>query len=189
MDTVTLEAMCDRSPWMWNSFFGMPGCLNDNNVVESSPCLKKISEGVFPPPWEYCMGGLRRNKPYWFRDGIYALAPSFLTSIGEPRMKMECLYAQIQVTVRKDIERALGMLQRKWTIISRPSKLVIVETMEIIMMCAILLQNMCLEERNADDLVNEVDEHSDFVVGGGVNPMWCELARLIGQTIIPADVC
>lgn len=63
-----------------------------------------------------------------------------------------------------------------------------VETMEKIMMCEIILHNMCEEEITADELVNEVDEHSDVIAGGGVNSMWCVMVRLTGQLFLQASV-
>lgn len=48
------------------------------------------------------------------------------------------------------------------------------------MKCVISLQNMCVEERTADELFSEVEGESDVVVGGGMNLMWCGLVRLTG---------
>lgn len=184
--TVTLEAICDRRLWIWHAFFGMPGCLNDINVVEASPLLEKISSGVFPPPCEFRLAGTRRNKPYWFADGIYPKAPFFMSSIQEPSSNKEKLYAKIQEAVRKDIERAFGVLQGKWNILSQPSKFMTVENMEYIVKATVIMHNMCVEERG-DDVIEDVSDDDDsIIVGGGVTPMWAGLVRLSGQSVVAA---
>ena len=109
--TVTLEAICDRSLWIWHAF---------------------------------------RQK----------------------------LFASVQEAIRKDIERAFGVLQGKFNIISRPSKFLSVEGMEDVMRCVIILDNMCVEEREVFGMEMDEEEPRDVVVGGGVPAMWCGLARV-----------
>lgn len=60
-----------------------------------------------------------------------------------------------------------------------------VETMEIVIKYVIILHNMCVEERTADDPFEDMKGESDVVVGGGINPMWCGLVHLTGQRVIP----
>ena len=56
------------------------------------------------------------------------------------------------------------------------------------MNCCIFLHYMCLEERTRDELLDEGEEESSVIVGEGLNPMWCGLVRLTGQTVIPPGV-
>lgn len=184
--TVTLEAICDRSLWIWHAFFGMPGSLNDINVVEASPIIEKIAAGTFPPPLEYRISGERRNKPYWFSDGIYPNAPFFISSIPEPVTMREKLFSSTQEAIRKDIERAFGVLQGKFNIIARPSKFMTVHTMEEVIRCTIILHNMCVEERETFNLPIEEEEATDVLVGGGVPAMWCGLERVHGSNDVQA---
>lgn len=58
---------------------------------------------------------------------------------------MEKLFATIQEAIRKDIERALGVLQEKWNILCSPSKFISVDTMEYIMKCSLILRNMFIK--------------------------------------------
>lgn len=62
--TVTLEAIRDQSLWIWHALFGIPGYLNDINVVEASPLTQKVANGEYPAPVEYRINGFRRNKLY-----------------------------------------------------------------------------------------------------------------------------
>lgn len=68
----------------------------------------------------------------------------FTSSIQQPTTKKEKLFAKMQESVRKDIERAFRVLQAKWKIIARPSNFMNVDTMPTIMVCVIVLHNMCL---------------------------------------------
>lgn len=54
---------------------------------------------------------------------------------------------------------------RKRNIILRPSKLMTVEAMVVIVKCVIIFHNMMVEERFADELVDEVENNTDVVVG------------------------
>lgn len=73
----------------------MPGSLNNINVVESLSIVEKIAEGKFRPPCEFCIGGVRRKKPYWFVDGIYPKASFFISSISEPITGKQKLFASV----------------------------------------------------------------------------------------------
>lgn len=61
--TMTLEEITDRSLWIWHAVFDMSGCLNDINVVEVTTLQNNIAQGDFPPPCEFRIRGIRRNKP------------------------------------------------------------------------------------------------------------------------------
>lgn len=63
--------------------------------------------------------------------------------------------------MRKEIERAFGVLQGKWNTISRSSKFMTVESKDVRIKCVIILHNMIVEERCADELVGEVENNTD----------------------------
>ena len=46
--TVVLEAVASKDLWIWHAFFGLPGSLNDINVVERSPLFDNVLTGKFP---------------------------------------------------------------------------------------------------------------------------------------------
>ncbi|OWY92063.1 hypothetical protein PHMEG_00039083 [Phytophthora megakarya] len=46
--TVILEAVASKSLWIWHTFYGMPGVNNDLNVLERSPLLDDVVNGVAP---------------------------------------------------------------------------------------------------------------------------------------------
>lgn len=62
--TVTLKAICDQSLWIWHEFPGMPGCLNNINVVEASSLSQKIANREYSPALKYIINGVKQNKSY-----------------------------------------------------------------------------------------------------------------------------
>lgn len=62
-----------------------------------------------------------------------------------------------------------------------------VSTTEMVIKRCITLHNMCIEERTAEELEDEVAS-GEVLVGGGVNPMWGPLVRLTGQSVVLAGV-
>ena len=169
---VTLEAIADQSLWIWHAFFGMPGCLNDINVVEASPLLDKIANGEYPPPCEYKINGVRRNKPYWLTDGIYPDWPVFIDSIMNPSTKKQKFFAAMQEATRKDIERAFGVLQSMWHIITVPSRFESITMMQKVMTCVVILHNMVVEERGHAAVEDGDAFAEDVKVRAGAAPMW-----------------
>lgn len=147
----------------------MPGFLNNINVVGVSPIITKIAKGTFPPPCEYRIVGVWRNKPYWFSDAIYPNAPFFIMSITAPFSMKDKLFVSIREAVWKDIERAFGILQAKWNILTRQSRFMSIDTMG----CTIILHNKEMsvvegEEFGMDYLVYNNDNAGEISVGGGV---------------------
>uniref|UniRef100_A0A0D3BI27 TF-B3 domain-containing protein n=1 Tax=Brassica oleracea var. oleracea TaxID=109376 RepID=A0A0D3BI27_BRAOL len=46
--TIVLEAVASQDLWIWHTFFGPPGTLNDINVLDRSPVFDDIFEGRAP---------------------------------------------------------------------------------------------------------------------------------------------
>lgn len=68
-------------------------------------------------------------------------------SIADPIWIKEKLLVLIREAIQKDTERSLGVLQAKGHILTRPSRFMSIENMGNIIRCTIILQNMCVEER------------------------------------------
>ena len=170
--TVTLEAICDQSLWIWHAFFGLPGCLNDVNVVEASPLTQKIARGEYPPPVEYVVNGVRRNKPYWLCDSIYPKWPMFIDTIREGISRKHKFFATMQEAARKDIERAFGVLQAMFHIIREPARFASVRDMKMVMNTVIILHNMMVEDRCHNECEDGDEMLEGIIVSSTSLPMW-----------------
>ena len=67
--TIILEAVADHETWIWHAFFGMPGSLNDINVVNRPPLMSKIANDELPPV-QFVANGRTYNHDYYLADGI-----------------------------------------------------------------------------------------------------------------------
>lgn len=164
--------------------------MNDINIGAASTILNKIAAGNFPPPCEYRIVGVFCNKPHWFYSGIFPRVQLLTSSISETVTIKKKLYSSIQEAVRKEIERAFGILQSKWNIICMPSKFMTVEIMKGVIKCFIIVQNIFVAE--CDMLGNDYgmadgEESTDIMVGGGVSPMSCGVVRQDGCVSPPSS--
>ena len=128
---------------------------------------------------------MRRNKPYWLADLIYPKWPIFFHTCSDPVTEKEKLLAREQEGARKDVERAFGVLQAKWHIVTLPARFWSVETMARVLRCVIILHNMMVEDR--DDYAVVEDSDNAFIIGEGVNPMWAGGASTESSAVTQAD--
>jgi hypothetical protein len=99
------------------------------------------------PMFKYFINDVEYLLTYLLADGIYPDWAIFLKTLSEPRGDREKWFAKLQEAIRKDVERAFGVLQAKWAIVGRPARFWSVQTMTIIMRCCVILHNMCVEDR------------------------------------------
>ncbi|GJU41859.1 RNA-directed DNA polymerase, eukaryota [Tanacetum coccineum] len=62
------------------------------------------------PKVSYVVNGHQRNMAYYLIDGIYPSWAAFVKSITSPQIRKHKLFAQHPEAVRKDVERAFGVL-------------------------------------------------------------------------------
>ena len=145
--TIVLEAIADGELWIWHCFFGVPGSLNDLNVLDHSNTIEEIIEGKYPPKVKFVVNGTVYTLPYYLADGIYPSWALFMKTIAEGSTPQEKLFASAQEAVRKDIERAFGVLVARFHILSRPSRLHYRSDIANVMRACVILHNMVVEHR------------------------------------------
>ncbi|CAH9137193.1 unnamed protein product [Cuscuta epithymum] len=91
---------------------------------------------------------------YYLSDGIYPQYATLIQTISQPTSMKEKLFAKCQESIRKDVERAFGVLQSRWHIVKGPARMWSVTDLGKIMKTCIILHNMIIE--------SEVDQ--------GINP-------------------
>ncbi|XP_071694502.1 uncharacterized protein [Rutidosis leptorrhynchoides] len=117
--TIMLDGVASYDLWIWHAFFGMAGSNNDINVLIQSPIFDALNKGTAPSaPFEVNGNEYTNTKGYYLADGIY---PDWVTLIkgmscptDEPRIK----FTRFQASARKDKERAFGVLQGLFYILS-----------------------------------------------------------------------
>ncbi|XP_056843363.1 uncharacterized protein LOC130495844 [Raphanus sativus] len=115
--TIVLEAVASQDLWIWHAFFGAPGTLNDLNILDRSPVFDEIINGNAPEV-NFHVNGREYGLAYYLADGIYPKWATFIQSIRLPQGQKQSLFATTQECVRKDVERAFGVLQARFPIMN-----------------------------------------------------------------------
>lgn len=152
--TMVLEAACDYNMWIWHSFAGAAGTLNDVSIMRLSRIYKSFLDGsmaklerqanVVP----YSINGVDDfNELFLLVDGIYPKYSRFVKGIKDPINQAEKSYTAWQEACRKDIERAFGNLQAKWKWIASPILLLDTKSITRRVSTCVILHNMCVSDR------------------------------------------
>nr|GEU64456.1 hypothetical protein [Tanacetum cinerariifolium] len=142
-----------------------------NEVVEELRALK-LARGRAPNV-SYTVNGRDYNMAYYLTDGIYPSWAAFVKSITSPQLRKHKLFAQQQEAVRKDVERAFGVLQARFAFLRHPCLVWDKEMMRKVMSACITIHNMIVEDErdtylhyyDPSEFLNsstEVDEHAQF---------------------------
>ncbi|XP_074327018.1 uncharacterized protein LOC141664959 [Apium graveolens] len=115
------------------------------NEQRGFPGMLELAEGRGPEV-RYTINGHEYNMGYYLADGIYPSWPTFVKTIPKPQGNKKKYFACAQESVRKDVERAFGVLQSRFAMIRGPSRFWDVETMKYIMTACIILHNMIIED-------------------------------------------
>ena len=139
--TIILEAIASYDLWIWHAFFGMPGSHNDINVLERSFLFTDLAEGRAPPA-NYSINGHDYTMGYYLANGIYPPWSTFVKTIPFPQSNKHKQFAAAQESVRKDVERAFGVLQARFAIVRGPARFWHCQTLKDIMKACIILHNI-----------------------------------------------
>ena len=153
--TIVLEAVASQDTWIWHAFFGLPGTLNDINILNRSPLFKRLISGD-APACNYKIMDNEYSMGYYLTDGIYpewvTLVKSIKEKNGVPLTRKEAHFTKAQEAARKDIERAFGVLQARFAIVHGPARFWDKKTLMNIMKCCVILHNMILEDERGLNL-------------------------------------
>ncbi|XP_024016122.1 uncharacterized protein LOC112089284 [Eutrema salsugineum] len=120
--TIVLKVVTSYDLWFWHAFFGPPGTLNGINVLDRSPVFDDIFKGRAPKV-TYWVNGHQYDLAYYLTNGIYPDWATFIQSIPLTQSEKARLFATTQESVRKDIERAFGVLQPRFAIVKKPGSI------------------------------------------------------------------
>ncbi|XP_021972042.1 uncharacterized protein LOC110867222 [Helianthus annuus] len=102
--TLILEAVASQDLWIWHSFFGLPGSLNDLNVLYQSTIFSDVVNGIGPDT-RFTVSGIEYRRGYYLADGIYPSWATIVKTISFPEDEKRKKFAKHQEAARKDIER------------------------------------------------------------------------------------
>ena len=140
-------------------FFGMPGSNNDINVLQQSDLFDDIIHGN-APACHYQVNGNDYHMGYFLSDGIYPKWATLIQAPRKPGPMKERHFKMRQESVRKDVERAFGVLQARWHIISQSARSHSVVKLGSIMKCCIIMHNMIVDDERKFRIENWRPERS-----------------------------
>jgi hypothetical protein len=149
--TIVLEAAADYNLWIWHASFGYAGSLNDINIWEQSPLLTSLLDGTFTKyvDFEFELGGKLFDQLWFLVDGIYPEISRFAKTLEEAIGEDRKMYVRWQEGTRKSIERAFGVLQRKFQVLRKDVEEFYLTTINNIVITCIVLHNMMVSHRVA----------------------------------------
>ncbi|XP_021985069.1 protein ALP1-like [Helianthus annuus] len=145
--SLILQAVASYDLWIWNAYFGQQGSHNDINVFESSPVLEEIINGLAPSSAFYASDNYYK-RGYYLIDGIYPEYATFVKTFTDPIDLKRKYFKRKQESARKDIERAFGVLRKRWHVINYPARYWTKEKMHDVTYTCIILHNMILEDED-----------------------------------------
>ena len=120
---ILLEVVAPKDLWIWHAFFGVSGSNNDINVLDQSSLFNELKQGT-TPYIPFVANGVTYPFGYYLVDGIYPELAIFVKKIQElsddDHKRIRC--TQMQESARKYVERAFGVLNKKWVILDNPAK-------------------------------------------------------------------
>jgi hypothetical protein len=153
MPSIVLEAICDYHLFFWHVSYGYTGNLNDRTILSLSPLFDRLLDGTFHQleveagvvPFKILEEEF--DKTWITVDGIYPKYIRFVKGIKQPVTPSECRYTQWQEAVRKDIERAFGVLKGTFQFLERPILLMDLKQISNRVITCLILHNILVSDR------------------------------------------
>jgi hypothetical protein len=149
--TIILKVVASQDLWIWHAFFGMPGSLNDINVLDRSPIFVALAEGR-TVHINYTINRREYTMRYYLADMIYPNLLTFVKTILRPLEAKRKYFASKQESTKKDVEWAFGMLQSRFAIVRGPVQYWNKKTLANIMKACIIMHNMIIEDEGVMNL-------------------------------------
>jgi len=144
--------------YLWPFYIGLPGAMNDLNVMAFSLLFQSMLAGSFPPPISFPVNCVEHTLPYCLSDGIYTEHP-VLINTSKRRSEKDRYFAGHQEGRRQDAERVFGVLNQKWQVLDRPVRLHSVQTLVMGGACCATLQSMIVTHRRKEAQAPEPGTH------------------------------
>jgi Plant transposon protein len=157
--TIVLEAFADYTTKIWHACFGFPGTLNDINIWDQSPLLRTFLDGSFARDvdFDFVVNGKVFKELWIMVDGIYPELSRFVKNHQFPVTEQDRHYSKWQEACRKSVERAFGILQRKFHILVYPMELFFEADIRHVVEACIILHNMMVDVRLSREQVEDPD--------------------------------
>ncbi len=128
----------------------------DINIWERSSLLESMLNGRHEQiDHQFVLDEKTFTQLYYCVDGIYPSLSRFLGTETDPSTRLDGSFKVDQEGARKDVERGFGVLKIKFLSLTHPINLHHRDDIYYLVMATILLHNMMVNERVADDEVED----------------------------------
>jgi hypothetical protein len=111
---------------------------------------------------EFQVNGRAPAPCRWLGDGIYPRMATFVPGFANPSTAIDKNFTHWHQSVRKDIERAFGVLQPRWRILALPTRHWDRQYLDDMVRCCVVLHNMIMEDGRCDPVVGDNLEFDNF---------------------------
>ncbi|GKB43265.1 ALP1-like protein [Tanacetum coccineum] len=124
---MQMGATTALEPWencpILHAFFGVAGINKDVNVLRQSLLFNDLKAGKAPDV-PFVANNVTYKRGYYLTDGIYPEWSVLIKSIKNPGVNdhKRILYKMKHEAARKDVERAFGVLKKKYKLIKHPTQ-------------------------------------------------------------------
>lgn len=123
--SLNVQAICDNNLLFTNVVARWPGSVHDSRVFKMSEVCSRLEAGEL--------------RGYWLvGDSGYACAPFLMTPIANPSSRAEERYNFSHIQTRNVIERAFGVLKRRFSCLHGEMRLSLQNSMSTIIACFVL---------------------------------------------------
>ncbi|XP_052622715.1 uncharacterized protein LOC128127999 [Lactuca sativa] len=126
-------------------FFGVAGSNNDLNVLDQSPLFNDIWTDK-TPDMTFTVNGHTYKYSYYIGDGIYPDYSTLMKAYSVPRSEKEIFFTKKHESMRKDIERAFGVLKQTWHVVKYATRLWDKERIKRMVLACIIMHNMIIKD-------------------------------------------
>ena len=144
--TIVIKAIADHNCCFWHFMAGMPGSLNDLNVLLRSTLLNNALAGCTPSTL-FMVNYSTYNTVYWLSDGIYPEHACFVKTYPKPSMPQQKLFTSRHEAKRKEVKRAFGIMQSWWHTITQPCKLWSCDDIQNVLTTVVIFHNMIIDHQ------------------------------------------
>ena len=130
--SLNIQGVCDANMKFTNSIASWPGSVHDSRMFAESLVSEKLNSLDY--------------KGYLLGDNGYPCRTYILTPFLSPGTEKERRYNCAHIKTRNTIERAFGVLKRRFAILSTPMRTKLENSKKIVMACAIL-HNIAIENK------------------------------------------
>ncbi|XP_073359770.1 uncharacterized protein [Aegilops tauschii subsp. strangulata] len=132
----------------------MAGSQNDISVLQQFPVFARLAEG-HSPEVNFEVNVHHYNEGYYLADGIYPQWSTLVKTIPNPQGEKRQRFAQMQESARKDVERALGVLQSRCANVRNPALTWSTKKLWEVMTACVIMHNMIVDDERDDSIYDQ----------------------------------